>query len=69
MIYEIRYPAQTTYWITYTDDTNATVCAYGITQPNQVTESIRPFQTFTNEAAWLAQLAAHGITPETIIEP
>lgn len=64
MIYEIKYPAQTTWWITYTDDSNTTVRTYGVTEPTQVTESPRPFQTFDNEAEWLAELAAHGITPE-----
>lgn len=64
MIYEIRYPAQTTWWITYTTDDNTTVRSYGVTQPDQVTESIRPFQTFLNEAAWLAQLLQHGIIPD-----
>ncbi len=61
---ELRYPTERTYWIAWTDATEDAVQGYGWTNPDQVTECPFPWYTTTDQSAWLAKLAEHGIVPD-----
>jgi len=61
----IVYPPVRTYWITFDGEDKTSVIGYGYTDPNQRTDTIFVWETFTDEAAWLARLLEYGIVPET----
>jgi hypothetical protein len=62
-MYEIRYPNERTYFISFNDE--RTVCeGYGIVETNQVMKSKWIFDSFIDKAEWLAELANWGIIPE-----
>lgn len=64
----IHHPSQTTYWIIFNN--NQTVVEnYGITEPNQCTDSIFTFTTYSTETEWKTILEQHGIDPDPDPEP
>lgn len=64
MSYSIEHPEHEVWWITYKDEAQQNVEAYGSTTPAEVTSSKYPFVKYENEQAWLTELAKHGITPD-----
>lgn len=58
-------PPVRTYWITFDGDNKTSVLSYGWTDPNQRTDTIRVWETTTDEEVWLARLLEYGIVPET----
>jgi len=59
----IQYPEVKTYYICF-DDERTEVKSYGWVETNQVFETIWIFDSFIDEAEWIAELAEHGIVPE-----
>jgi|TARA_R110002020_G_scaffold184526_1_gene381599 hypothetical protein len=64
----IHYPSQTTYWIIFNDN-QTVVKGYGVTEPNQFTDSVFTFTTYLDETEWKTILEQHGIDPDPDPEP
>jgi hypothetical protein len=59
----IQYPEVKTYYICF-DNERTEVKSYGWVEPFQVFETIWIFDSFIDEAEWIAELAEYGIVPE-----
>ncbi len=64
----IHYPSQITYWIIFNDN-QTVVKSYGVTEPNQFTDSVFTFTTYLDETEWKTILEQHGIDPDPDPEP
>ena len=64
----IHYPSQITYWIIFNDN-QTVVKGYGVTEPNQFTDSVFTFTTYLDETEWKTILEQHGIDPDPDPEP
>ena len=60
----IDHPPVRTYWITFDGEDKASVLGYGWTDPDQRTDTIHVWETYIDEAIWLARLLEYGIVPE-----
>lgn len=57
-------PSVRTYWVTFYGEDKTSVIGYGWTDPNQRTDTIHVWETYIDEAIWLARLLEYGIVPE-----
>ena len=59
----IHYPNQTTYWIIFNEDQTQAL-NYGITEPNQCTDTLLELTTYLDEEEWKTVLEHYGINPD-----